>query len=67
MKKLKPAVVLGAIAAIFLAVYLYVRWKQKKQPVAAGTTPATQPATSTTGKSLVFGGGALGPIAASVN
>ena len=67
MKKLKPAVVLGAIAAIFLAVYLYVRWKQKKEPAPTnGTTPP--PATDTAKKQgVVYSGGAIGPIAAAFN
>ena len=70
MKKLKPAVVLGAIAAIFLAVYLYVRWKQKKEaaPTSGANNGTTPPPTDTAKKQgVVYSGGAIGPIAAAFN
>lgn len=67
MKKLKPAVVLGSIVAIFLAVFLYVRWKNKKDKSDTPTTvnPAgSTDTTNTTPKKKVYNAGALGSIAA---
>ena len=68
MKKLKPAVVLGSIVAIFLAVFLYVRWKNRKDKSdttstvnQAGSKDTTTPQAKT---NVVYNAGALGSIAA---